>query len=51
MARTSSLSKTKLSLLFGGVSAIQAWRISRNPRYDHFFVRPSESGAEVGLSF
>jgi hypothetical protein len=51
MARTSSLSKTKLSLIFGGVSAIQAWRIARDPRYDHFFFRPSESGAEVGLSF
>ena len=51
MARTSSLSKTQLSLIFGGVSAIQAWRITRDPRYNHFFVRPSESGTEVGLSF
>src|SRR6202140_2380871 len=31
MARTSSLSKTQLSLIFGGLSAIHAWRISRDP--------------------
>jgi hypothetical protein len=51
MARTSSLSKTQLSLLFGGFSAIQAFRISRNPLYDHFFIRPSEDGVRVGLGF
>ena len=51
MARTSSLSKTQLSLIFGGVSAIQAWRISRDPRYQHFFVRPTTSGAVVGFSY
>ncbi len=51
MARTSSLSKTQLSLIFGGVSAIHAWRISRDPRYDHFFVRPAENGAAVGFSY
>src|SRR6266566_3589695 len=44
MSRTSSLSKTQLSLIFGGLSAIQAFRILRNPKYDHFFVRPTESG-------
>jgi hypothetical protein len=49
MARTSSLSKTQLSLIFGGISAIHAWRISRNPRYDHFFVRPTGSGAAFGF--
>jgi hypothetical protein len=51
MARTSSLSKTQLSLIFGGVSALQAWRITRDPRYNHFFVRPTENGAMVGVSF
>jgi hypothetical protein len=51
MARTSSLSKTQLSLIFGGVSAVQAWRITRDPRYNHFFVRPSENGAAIGMSF
>ena len=51
MSRTSSLSKTQLSLIFGGVSAIHAWRISRDPRYDHFFVRPTGNGAAVGFSY
>jgi hypothetical protein len=51
MARTSSLSKTQVSLIFGGVSAIHAWRITRDPRYNHFFIRPTESGAAAGLSF
>lgn len=51
MARTSSLSKTQLSLIFGGFSAIHAVRISRNPRYSHFFVRPEADGAAVGFSF
>jgi hypothetical protein len=51
MARTSSLSKTQLSLIFGGISAIHAWRISRDPRYSHFFVRPTERGAVLGFSY
>ena len=51
MARTSSLSKTRLSLIFGGFSAIHAWRISRDQKYSHFFFRPTGNGAEVGLSY
>jgi hypothetical protein len=51
MARTSSLSKTQLSLIFGGVSALHAWRVSRDPKYDHFFVRPTADGAALGFSF
>ena len=51
MARTASLSKTQLSLIFGGVSAIHAWRIVRDPRYNHFFVRPTGNGAVVGFSY
>jgi len=51
MARTSSLSKTELSLIFGGYSAIQAWRISRYPRYAHFFARPADSGLAIGFSY
>src|SRR6202140_5185769 len=51
MARTSSLSKTQLSLIFGGLSAIHAWRISRDPRYAHFFVGPTGNGAVAGLWF
>ena len=51
MAQSSSLSKTQLSFIFGGFSAIHAWRISRDPRYDHFFVRPTGNGAAVGFTF
>lgn len=51
MSRTSSLSKTQVSLIFGGASAIQAFRISRDPRYDHFFIRPVENGLGIGLSW
>jgi hypothetical protein len=51
MARTSSLSKTQISLIFGGFSAIHAWRMSRDPRYEHFFVRPTGDGVAVGFSF
>jgi hypothetical protein len=51
MAKTSSLSKTQLSLIFGGVSAIHALRITRNPSYDHFFIRPTENGIRAGFSY
>jgi hypothetical protein len=51
MARTSSLSKTQLSLIFGGVSAIHAVRIWRNPAYSHFFVGPTENGLGIGFQF
>jgi hypothetical protein len=51
MARTSSLSKTQLSLIFGGFSAIHAFRISRDSSYAHFFVRPTQNGAALGVSF
>src|SRR3954464_13183923 len=51
MARTSSLSKTQLSLIFGGLNAIQAFRISRNPAYDHFFVSPQGTGVIAGLKY
>jgi hypothetical protein len=51
MARTSSLSKTQLSLIYGGFSALHAFRISRNPAYSHFFVGPTENGLGVGLRY
>ena len=51
MARTGSLSKTQLSLIFGGLSAIHALRISRDSSYAHFFVRPTQNGAALGISF
>ncbi len=51
MARTSSLSKTQLSLIFGGFSAIHALRISRDPAYSHFFVRPTDNGLGIGFKY
>jgi len=51
MQRTSSLSKTQLSLIFGGISAIQAFRIARNPKYDHFFFQQTANGAALGVVF
>jgi len=51
MARTSSLSKTQLSLIFGGVSAIHAVRIWRNPAYSHFFVGLTENGLGIGFHY
>jgi len=51
MARTSSLSKTQLSLIFGGFSAIHAVRIWRDPAYSHFFVRPTENGMGIGFQY
>jgi hypothetical protein len=51
MAKTSSLSKTQWSLIFGGVSAVHAFRISRNPAYDHFFIRPAENGVRAGFTY
>jgi len=44
-------SKTQLSLIFGGLSAIHALRISRDSSYAHFFVRPTQNGAALGVSF
>jgi hypothetical protein len=51
MARTSSLSKTQLSLIFGGLSAIHALRISRDSSYAHFFVQPAGNGFAGGFRF
>ena len=50
MARTSSLSKTQIALLYGGISALHAARISRDGRYANFFLRPGvERGLRVGI--
>jgi hypothetical protein len=51
MSRMSHMSKTQISLIFGGVNAIHAFRISRDPAYDHFFVGASDNGARIGLRF
>jgi len=52
MARTSSLSKTQISLIYGGVAALHTVRISRDGHYANFFVRPNgvgEGGMRVGV--
>jgi hypothetical protein len=52
MARTGVMSKTELTVLFGGIVAAHSWRIARDPAYDHFFVRPRAGGGmEVGLGW
>ncbi|MDB4898777.1 MAG: hypothetical protein JWN53_585 [Gemmatimonadetes bacterium] len=50
MARTSSLSKTKISLLYGGIALAHALRIAHDGRYADFFLRPEEGGGiRLGL--
>jgi hypothetical protein len=47
MARTSHLSKGQISLIFGSVSAIDAFRMSRNHAYSHFFLAPVDRGRSL----
>ncbi len=52
MARTSSLSKTDISLIYGGVALLHVVRIHRDGHYANFFVRPSlggDRGLRVGV--
>jgi hypothetical protein len=50
MARTSSLSKTQVSLIYGAVAALHVIRIHRDQHYAHFFAAPSERGGlKVGV--
>jgi hypothetical protein len=51
MARTSSLSKTQVSLIFGAVSAIHTIRIAGDSSYAHFFIRPAPGGAALEYLF
>lgn len=52
MARTSTLSKDQVSLIYGGIAALHAWRIHRNHAYAHFFAAPSDRGGlDVGMRF
>ena len=51
MSRTSSLSKTDLTAIYGGVALMHMLRISHDGHYAHFFVRPAprgEDGLRVG---
>ncbi|MDQ2930017.1 MAG: hypothetical protein M3Y05_04250 [Gemmatimonadota bacterium] len=51
MANTSSLSKTQISLIYGGMAALHAVRIHYKDRYAHFFTVPDGSGhLRVGMS-
>jgi hypothetical protein len=51
MAKTSSLTKTQVSLIYGGIAAIQIVRIHFKDRYAHFFTVPSGDGRlRVGMS-
>jgi hypothetical protein len=52
MARTSSLSKTDISLIYGGVALMHVVRIHLDGHYASFFVRPmpvGERGMRVGV--
>jgi len=52
MSRTSSLSKTDLTAIYGGVALSHLLRIRHDGRYAHFFVRPAprgEDGLRVGV--
>jgi len=44
MARTSSLSKTQLMLIYGGIAAMHSVRIAHDGRYANFFARPDADG-------
>jgi hypothetical protein len=48
MARTSSLSKGDITIIYGGVALMHAVRIHHDGRYANFFVRPAPAG-ERGL--
>ena len=51
-ARTSSLTKTDISLIYGGVALMHLLRIHHDARYANFFVRPAspgEHGLRVGV--
>ncbi len=50
MARTSHLSKTRISLMFGSVSALHTVRMVRNHHYARFFAGPSTSGMKFGVT-
>jgi len=51
MARTSTLSKTTISAIFGAVALIHIWRITHDNRYAEFFARPNPlGGMRVGVT-
>jgi hypothetical protein len=51
MARTSTLSKTELSFIYGGIAALHVVRMHFDGSYANFFVRPAPGrGLQVGVS-
>jgi hypothetical protein len=52
MARTSSLTKTDITLIYGGIALLHTLRISHDGHYANFFLRPApvgETGLRVGV--
>jgi hypothetical protein len=52
MARTSTLSKTQITAIYGGVALMHLVRVQRDGRYVNFFARPAayrERGMQVGV--
>lgn len=50
IARTHALTKTQVTLIYGGVAALHAIRISRDPSYANFFARGRSDGrTDVGV--
>jgi hypothetical protein len=51
MAKTSSLTKTQVSLIYGGIAALHVVRIHYKDRYAHFFAAPGARGdLRVGMA-
>lgn len=51
MANTSSLTKTQVSLIYGGIAALHVVRIHFKDRYAHFFSVPDATGhLRIGVS-
>lgn len=51
MARTSTLSKTSITAIYGGIALLHGWRVAHNGRYAHFFATPGTMGGmRVGVS-
>lgn len=51
MARTSKLSKTAITAIYGGTALMHVWRIRHDSRYAGFFARPDPNGGmRVGVN-
>jgi hypothetical protein len=51
MANTSSLSKSQISLIYGGIAALHVVRIHFKDRYAHFFSVPDATGhLRIGIT-